>query len=61
MNMLTLEELGEPSLREGAPLRVVGLAGEYTIEQIGEIPRQWQRFTAELNELGAWKRVTELF
>ncbi len=53
MDMLTLEQLGEPRFLEAATLRVAGLAGEYTMEQIGEIPKQWRRFMAELDELGA--------
>ena len=52
MDTLTFEDLGEARLQEGMPLRVAGLAGEYAMDQIAEIPRQWRRFVAELDGLG---------
>ncbi len=41
-----------PEFREESALRVAGPAGEYTMEQLAEIPQQWNRFGAELTGLG---------
>ncbi len=57
MDAMTPEELGEPEVREVAGLRVVGLSGEYTMEQTVEIPKQWGRLNAALDENG-WTGAT---
>jgi len=55
-----LVELGAPRIVEGQAMRVVGLSGDYTREQTGEIPKQWERFNAELGrgqvagQVGEW-------
>ena len=42
----------KPEFREQPALRVSGPAGEYTMEQLAEIPKQWNRFGAELAGYG---------
>lgn len=42
----------KPEFREVEALRVSGPAGEYTMEQLGEIPGQWTRFESELRAQG---------
>ena len=41
-------KLSEPKFVEGSAMRVAGHRGEYTREQTGEIPRQWDAFNAAL-------------
>jgi len=47
-----LVELAEPRYVDGGEMRVAGLSGEYTREQTSEIPKQWDKFNAELFAAG---------
>ena len=40
--------LVEPRYLDGAAMRIVGLSGEYTREQTGDIPKLWEQFNGEL-------------
>jgi len=51
--------LAEPGYVDGPAMRVVGLSGEYTREQTGEIPRQWEQFNGELYRAGLPGRVDD--
>ena len=51
MEPMTLAELGHARYVDGEAIEVAGLAGEYTPETIGEIPKQWQRLDAVLDTL----------
>jgi AraC family transcriptional regulator len=53
-----LVELGEPRFVELATMRIAGLAADYTRETTGEIPKQWDRFNAELFAAGLAENVT---
>jgi predicted transcriptional regulator YdeE len=49
---MTLAELGEPRIIDGAPLRLAGIVGEYTQETMSEIPKQWDGLNIELDRRG---------
>lgn len=40
-----------PRFAEGSEMRVIGLTVRYTEEKLGDIPRQWGRFSARLGEV----------
>jgi AraC family transcriptional regulator len=57
MNDVELVTLPEPRMEDVAEMHVAGLSMDYTREQTGEIPKQWDRFNAELEQSELPSRV----
>ena len=58
MEPMTLAELGEPRVVDGAALLIAGISGEYTQQTTSEIPMQWDAINEVLDRLGAFPVAT---
>ena len=57
MAEVELLELAEPRYADVPEMHVAGLSEEYTRERMGDIPKQWERFNAELAQSQLPSRV----